>query len=108
MIFELKCKIQEIADRSNFNVELMGVDKDHIHVLVDYEPNILIVQIVRKLKQETQHYMWVIIKKNYQKYIGKKNTCFGLRAILYVVLEKVQVMIQYGSIFKTKGDHSYA
>lgn len=57
IVFELNRKINEIADRSNFDVELMEVDKDHIHILVDYEPNISIVQIVRRLKQETQYHM---------------------------------------------------
>ena len=67
IVFELKRKIQEIADRSNFDVELMEVDKDHIHILVDYEPNIYIVQIVRRLKQETQHHIWVIFEKELRK-----------------------------------------
>lgn len=44
LVFELKHKILEIADRSNFKVELMEVDKDHIHILIDYEPNISVVQ----------------------------------------------------------------
>lgn len=57
IVFELNRKINEIADRSNFDIELMEVDKDHIHILVDYEPNISIVQIVRRLKQETQYHM---------------------------------------------------
>ena len=43
MVFELKRKLNEVADRSNFEIELMEVDKDHIHILVDYEPNISIV-----------------------------------------------------------------
>ena len=43
LTFELKRKIMEIAERSNFKIELVEVDKDHIHILVDYEPNISIV-----------------------------------------------------------------
>ena len=58
IVFELKRKLSEIADRSNFEIELMEVDRDHIHILIDYEPNISIVQIVRRLKQETTHHMW--------------------------------------------------
>lgn len=38
LVFTLKTKINQIAERSNFEVELMEVDTDHIHLLIDYEP----------------------------------------------------------------------
>lgn len=75
-VFELKRKIKEIADRSNFEVELMEVDKNHIHILVDYEPNISIVQIVRRLKQETQHHMWIVFEKELRKVYWKDTHMF--------------------------------
>ena len=57
--FELKANMYEIAKNSNFNIELVETDRDHIHILIDYEPNVSIKQIVRKLKSETQYYMWL-------------------------------------------------
>lgn len=76
IVFELKRKLSEIADRSNFEIELMEVDRDHIHILIDYEPNILIVQIVRRLKQETTHHMWVIFEKELSKIYWKETNMF--------------------------------
>lgn len=50
---QLRLKLVEIASRPNFSIELVEMDKNHIHILVDNEPRISILQIVRRLKQET-------------------------------------------------------
>lgn len=44
-----------------------------MHILVDYEPNISIVQIVRQLKWETQHCIWVIFKKELRRVYWKES-----------------------------------
>lgn len=52
----VKHKFLQIAKHSNFNIELMEIDqKDHIHLLIDYEPKISILQIVRRLKQKSTY-----------------------------------------------------
>lgn len=76
LAFELKHKIIEIAEKSNFKVELVEADRDHIHILVDYEPNISIVQIVRKLKQETQYHMWILFEKELKDVYWKDSHVF--------------------------------
>ena len=76
MVFELKRKLIEIASRSNFEVELMEVDRDHIHILIDYEPNISVVQIVRRIKQESQHHMWSLFEKELSKVYWKDRHIF--------------------------------
>ena len=76
LTFELKRKIIEIAEKSNFKIELVEADKDHIHILVDYEPNISIVQIVRKLKQKTQYYMWILFEKELKEVYWKDSHVF--------------------------------
>jgi REP element-mobilizing transposase RayT len=43
------------STRSNFEIDTIEVDADHIHLLVSYEPHISISQIVRVLKGETTH-----------------------------------------------------
>ena len=40
--FFLKTKIRQIESRSDFRIELMETDKDHIHLLVDYDPKVSI------------------------------------------------------------------
>ena len=56
---EVKAKMIEISSRCNFEIDTIEVDKDHIHLLVSYEPHISISQIVRVLKGETTHDLWV-------------------------------------------------
>lgn len=41
------------AQTKEFTIDTMEVDVDHIHLLIDYVPQISITQIVRKLKQMT-------------------------------------------------------
>jgi putative transposase len=55
---EVKAKMTEISTRSNFEIDTIEVDADHIHLLVSYEPHISISQIVRVLKGETTHDLW--------------------------------------------------
>lgn len=35
---------------TKFTIEVMESDKDHLHLLIDYEPNVSISQIIRRLK----------------------------------------------------------
>jgi len=69
--FAIKSKFLQIAERSDFDIELMETDKDHIHLLIDYEPKVSILQIVRRLKQESTYMMWqnyeVLLKKHFWK-----------------------------------------
>lgn len=72
--FFLKTKIQQIADRSDFDIELMETDKDHIHLLIDYEPKVSVLQIVRRLKQETTYELWKVHESYLKKHFWKENT----------------------------------
>ena len=67
----IKQKFQQIADRSDFEIELMETDKDHIHILVDYEPKVSILQIVRQLKQESTYYLWKTYNAKLKNYFWK-------------------------------------
>ena len=44
--------------RSDFSIDIMETDKDHIHLLVSYPPNISVTSIARRLKQESTHELW--------------------------------------------------
>lgn len=56
---------------SHFKILIMEVDKDHIHILITFKPNISISQVVRRLKQITTIYLWEnneqFLKKFYWK-----------------------------------------
>jgi len=64
----IKCSFSNIADASNFEIDIMETDKDHIHLLVTYPPKISVTSIVRKLKQESTIALW----KNYPIRLSKQ------------------------------------
>ena len=72
--FFLKTKIKQIEVRSDFRIELMETDEDHIHLLVDYDPKVSILQIVRRLKQETTFDIWKVHENYLKKYFWKEKT----------------------------------
>jgi putative transposase len=51
---DIKQIFQSIADGSDFEIEVMETDKDHIHFLIRYIPRLSISQLVRRLKQESK------------------------------------------------------
>lgn len=71
---QLKLKLADIEARSDFSIELAEVDKDHIHILVDYEPKVSILQIVRRLKQETTFTLWRLFEEKLRKHYYKERT----------------------------------
>ena len=76
IVFEPKRNFFEIAEKSNFEIELIKVDRDHIHILVDYKPNVSVVQIVRRLNQESHNHMWDVFEKQLYKVYWKKSHMF--------------------------------
>lgn len=58
----LDSKVKEIfkniESKSDFNIDIMETDKNHIHLLVSYPPKVSISSIVRKLKQESTIILW--------------------------------------------------
>ena len=46
----IKAIFQSIADNSDFDIDIMETEKDHIHFLISYPPKLSVTSIVRKLK----------------------------------------------------------
>jgi len=57
---DIKQIFQSIANGSEFEIEVMETDKDHVHFLIRYIPRLSIAQIVRRLKQESTRQLWVL------------------------------------------------
>ena len=55
---EIKTLMYEIADDNNFGIIEMEVDKDHIHLLIEYNPTQSLLQLVRLLKQISTYRIW--------------------------------------------------
>ncbi|WP_352255691.1 IS200/IS605 family transposase [Pseudoalteromonas sp. 19-MNA-CIBAN-0066] len=72
----VKQKITEIAERSEFNIEEIEVDKDHIHILLTISPNISVASYVRRIKQSTTQSLWSRFKwfKWFKKQFWVKKT----------------------------------
>ncbi|WP_368074085.1 IS200/IS605 family transposase [Shewanella sp. MEBiC00475] len=54
----MKLKIMDIASRSDFKVEEIEVDKDHIHILLTISPTICVSNYMRRMKQSTTQSLW--------------------------------------------------
>jgi putative transposase len=70
----MKSEMIRISNNSNFKIEVMEVDNDHIHLLIDSVPNISATQIVRKLKQESTISVWKRFPKILSKHFWKERT----------------------------------
>lgn len=55
---EIKSLMCDIADENNFGIMEIEVDRDHIHLLVEYSPSQSILEIVRLLKQISTYRVW--------------------------------------------------
>lgn len=53
----VKNKIRTLETR-DFCVDTMESDKDHLHMMIDYSPNVSVASIVRSLKQGTAVELW--------------------------------------------------
>lgn len=55
---QIKHILHDIADRSDFSIEEMEVDEDHVHLLIESVPKLSPLQIVRRLKQISTYKIW--------------------------------------------------
>lgn len=64
----------DISKRYDFDILEMEVDKDHIHLLIESEPKVSVLQIVRALKQQSTNGIWKLHKTYLSKCFWKENT----------------------------------
>lgn len=63
IVFDIS-KMEDIK----FTIEVMESDIDHLHLLIDYEPNVSISQIIRRVKWISTYRIW----KLYREYLEKE------------------------------------
>lgn len=63
--FDMKQIMWKISEMSDFDIEVMEADKDHIHMLVRSEPKLSPLQIVKRLKQLSTIAIW----EKYENYL---------------------------------------
>ena len=49
---------KQIEEKSDFEIEIMETDKDHIHLLINYPPTVSVSSIARRLKQISTIELW--------------------------------------------------
>lgn len=67
---EIKQLFYDIAEEKDLSIIKMEVDKDHIHLLVKYNPTQSILEIVRHFKQISTYRIW---RQNSNEYYLKKH-----------------------------------
>ena len=64
---------KDIESKSDFTIDIMETDKDHMHLLVSYPPKVSITSIVRKLKQESTILLWKYFPVYLSKHFWKEH-----------------------------------
>lgn len=73
--YDMKQIMQNISDLSDFNIEVMVTNKDHIHMMICSEPKLSPLQIVRRLKQMSTTAIWKR-HENYLRHVFYKENTF--------------------------------
>ena len=55
---DVKQKIFDVCNNNIWEIIAMETDKDHIHLLVEYDTTDRVCDIVKAIKQETTYYLW--------------------------------------------------
>jgi len=66
--------MKKIEISSDFRIEEMEVDGNHLHLMVTSKPHLSPTQIVRKLKQESTVAMWKAFPKELKQCFWKEKT----------------------------------
>lgn len=56
--YDMKKIMRHISEMSDFDIEVMETDKNHLHMMVRSEPKLSPLQIVRRLKQMSISAVW--------------------------------------------------
>ncbi len=54
----MKRAVLDISQKSDFSVEEIEIDRDHIHILLRISPRYAVGQHVRRIKQQTNRLIW--------------------------------------------------
>lgn len=70
----MKNIFSEISKEKDFTIEIMEVDKDHIHSIIDFSPTVSVAQITRYLKQVSTIRIWKLYFPLLSKHFRKGRT----------------------------------
>ena len=70
----LKNVLINIANTSDFRIEVIETDKDHVHLLVSAAPKVSPLQVVRRLKQESTARLWKLYPNELRRSFYREHT----------------------------------
>lgn len=65
---------KQIEEKSDFEIEIMETDKDHIHLLINHPPTVSVSSIARRLKQISTIELWKQFPNILSKQFWKEHT----------------------------------
>lgn len=65
---------KEISNKSDFSIDLMESDEDHIHLLISFTPQLSVSSIVNRLKSISTIRIWEKHNYFFKKHFWKENT----------------------------------
>lgn len=68
---DIKQFLYDTAQKYGYSIIQMETDKDHVHILLDYGPEISVSKIVKQLKQYSTYKMWDFHSEYLSKYYWK-------------------------------------
>lgn len=70
----LKNILIDVANKSDFRIEVIETDKDHVHLLASAEPKVSPLQIIRRLKQESTARLWKLYPSELRRWFYREHT----------------------------------
>lgn len=70
----MKNIIKNVSNQSDFSIDVLETDKNHIHILVDSIPKLSPLQIVNRLKSISTNRIWKLFPSFLQKHFWKEKT----------------------------------
>ena len=71
---DIKQLSYDICSEHNVIIKEMEVDKDHIHFMIETEPNINLSNLARTIKSYTTYHIWKLHKTYLSKHFWKEHT----------------------------------
>ena len=70
----LKNVLIDVSNKSDFRIEVIETDKDHVHLLVSAEPKVSPLQVIRRLKQESTARLWKLYPIELRSWFYREHT----------------------------------
>jgi len=72
--FSIKDVLQKCTEKQDFNILKVETDKDHVHLLVQSEPKVSPLRIVKTLKGNSTIILWKLFEERLKKEFWKEHT----------------------------------